>query len=286
MKKITIIIAVGLLLASCNNKPKEDEQASLAEASRQELTEALAERDSLIALMSDISQGMNQIKQLENIMVISGVQNNENPAQRSQLKNDLAVLQSTLQQRREQLEKLEAKLRDSKLSNQKLEATIAELKEQIEAQASEIENLRSQLASANDKIGVLDQQVDSLNTTVRNVSSQRDSVQTVSTNLENELNTCFYVAATKSELKRHNIIESGFLRKTKLMKGDFDKGFFVISDKRTLSNISLQSKKAKILTTHPADSYEMIETEDGKTLNIVNPGKFWDTGNYLVIQID
>lgn len=279
-------MAVGLLLASCNNKSKEDEQASLVEASRQELTEALAERDSLIALMSDISQGMNQIKQLENIMVISGAQNNENPAQRSQLKNDLAVLQSTLQRRREQLEKLEARLRDSKLSNQKLEATIAELKEQIEAQASEIESLRSQLASANDKIDVLDQQVDSLNTTVRNVSSQRDSVQTVSIDLENELNTCFYVAATKSELKRHNIIESGFLKKTKLMKGDFDKGFFVISDKRTLASIPLQSKKANILTTHPADSYEVIDTEDGKTLNIINPGKFWDTSNYLVIQID
>lgn len=286
MKKITIITAAGLLLASCGSKPTDNDQASLAEASRQELTEALSERDSLIALMSDISQGMEQIKHIENIMVISGVQTDENPAQRSQLKNDLAVLQTTLQQRREQLEELESRLQGSKLSNQKLQSTIAELKKQIETQTSEIESLRLQLASANDRIGVLDQQVDSLNTTVRNVSSQRDSVQTVSTNLENELNICFYVAATKAALKQHHIIESGFLKKTKLMKGDFDKGFFVISDKRTLTRIPLESKKAKILTTHPAGTYVVTETENGKVLEITNPGKFWDTSNYLVIQID
>ncbi len=281
-----IILTVALLLASCGSKYTESEQQTLADVSRQELSVALAERDSLIVLMSDMSRMMNQIKHIENIMVISGVQTNENPAQKAQLRKDLAALQSTLRQRREQLADLEARLNDSNLSNKELEAVILGLKEQIATRTSEIESLRAQLTSANDRIGVLDQQVDSLTTTVADVSSQRDSIMVVSTNLENEINTCFYVVAPKSDLKQHNIIESGFLKKTKLMKGDFDKGFFVISDKRSLRSIPLWSKKVRILTTHPAASYELTESDGGKFLHILDPGRFWDMSNYLVIQID
>lgn len=70
--------------------------------------------------------------------------------------------------------------------------------------------------------------------------------------------------ASKSELKEHNIIESGFLHKIKLMKGDFDKGYFVISDKRTLSRLPLGSDKVKLLTTHPENSYELIDEQREK----------------------
>ena len=90
--------------------------------------------------------------------------------------------------------------------------------------------------------------------------------------------------ATKSELKKHNIIESGFLRKTKLMKGDFDKDFFVISDKRTLTTLPLNATKVKVLSSHPENSYELIEENGQKNLKINNPDKFWSLSNYLVIQ--
>ena len=108
--------------------------------------------------------------------------------------------------------------------------------------------------------------------------------QEASVQLENELNTCCYVIASKSELKEHNIIESGFLRKIKLMKGDFDKGYFVISDKRTLSRLPLGSNKVMLLTTHPENSYEFIDEQREKVLLITHPEQFWGLTNYLVVQ--
>ena len=37
-------------------------------------------------------------------------------------------------------------------------------------------------------------------------------------------------------MKKYNIIETSFLRKTKIMEGDFEKSYFTKADKRTLSS--------------------------------------------------
>ncbi len=101
-----------------------------------------------------------------------------------------------------------------------------------------------------------------------------------------ELNLCYYAIGTKSELKENRIIETGFLRKTKIMKGDFDKSFFTVADKRTLTTIDLNSDKAEVLTNQPASSYVMGDTNGHKVLRITNPAAFWSLSNYLVIKID
>ena len=150
----------------------------------------------------------------------------------------------------------------------------------------EIESLRRQLTKANRQIGELNSAVDSLNHTVSTVEGQRDTAMMSSERFENELNTCYYVVAKKSDLKDHNIIESGFLRKTRLLKGDFDKDFFVIGDKRMLNRLPLNTSKVKILTNHPASSYRIIEENEHKTIEITNPEQFWSLTNYLVIQTD
>lgn len=60
----------------------------------------------------------------------------------------------------------------------------------------------------------------------------------------------------------------------------------MIGDKRNLRTINLVSKKAKIHTNHPADSYEFSDSGGRKMLLIVDPDKFWSLTNYLVIQTD
>ena len=49
----------------------------------------------------------------------------------------------------------------------------------------------------------------------------------------------------------------------------FDNSHFVKADKRELTTIPLNTKKATILTKHPANSYELVTDENGaQTLNI------------------
>lgn len=148
------------------------------------------------------------------------------------------------------------------------------------------ERLKTQLNAANEHIDTLTCQVDSLNTTIFSVNERLAATQGTATRLENELNTCYYIIASKSVLKESKILETGFLRKSKLLKGDFDKGLFVTCDKRYADSLDLQSDKARILTNHSEGSYEIVEQNGKKILHITSPEQFWDCSNYLVVQID
>ncbi len=289
MKKKLLFGLVAILgLAACNSGKNEEEMAeqARAEATKQELETAVADRDQLLSLVNEINTGMDQIKQLENILTVTNNMPGETKGQREQIQSDIAAIQKALQERRLKLAELEKKLDSSNLTNNNLRKTIASLRNRIDGQAKEIETLKSNLGEANARIGQLDAAVDSLNTTVSDVANERDLAQQESIELANELNTCYYVIATKSELKDHKIIETGFLRKTKLMKGDFDQNFFTTADKRVLTSIALHSNKAEVLTNQPKASYNIEDNNGQKILKITNPDLFWSLGNYLVIKID
>lgn len=288
MKKILTIAALAcVVLTGCSDKKTEQElqrQQALNEATREELQQAVTDRDELLGLVEEISSGMNEIKQLENVLVVNG--SSETPSKREQLINDITAIQQTLQQRRQRLEELEKKLARSTTSNAQLTATIASLRSQIDSQTAEIASLKSNLDEAKTQIGLLDAQVDELNTTVTTITAAKDSTERAATNLANELNRCYYAIGNKSELKDNRIIETGFLRKTKLMEGDFDQNFFTVADKRTLTTIDLNSNKAEVLTNQPESSYTIAEVNGHKVLQITNPALFWSRTNYLVVKID
>ncbi len=256
------------------------------DASKQELATALGERDELLGLMREIITATNQIKHLENILAVIDKQPDESHPQRARVLRDIAAIQQTLSQRREQLAILEQKLQKSGLFNDELRMTIEALRKQIDSQSSEIANLKTQLNAANEHIDTLTCQVDSLNTTIFSVNERLAATQGTATRLENELNACYYIIASKSVLKESKILETGFLRKSKLLKGDFDKGLFVTCDKRYVDSLDLQSDKARILTNHSEGSYEIVEQNGKKILHITSPEQFWDCSNYLVVQID
>lgn len=292
MRKIIAILLASMTIWSCSNDSKQnEEQIALQDtinANKEALVKAIADRDSLFSLINDISDDMDQIKSLENILA-SNTWTSETSSKKEKIKNDLQILKNTLQQRQQKLNELEKKLKDSKLTNTKLEKTIETLKTQIAEHQVEIENLNTALTSAKGQIVKLENDKDSLNKTITTVSAEKAKVEEIAeeaiTNV-NELNKCFYAIGSKKELKQNKILESGFLKKTKVMQGEYDQNFFSVADKRTLKKINLHSKKAKILTNHPANSYELQDVDGQKTLLITNPSIFWNLSNYLVIQID
>lgn len=288
MKKsiIAIISLAFITLASCSEKkPAEtdaEKQAAIDNATREELSQAVSDRDELLSLVGEIQQGLTDIKQLENIM---NTQQGEVPGQRAQIQSDIATIKQALIDRRARLEELQKKLSASNIYSKQLQETIDKLQAQIDSQTAEIERLNGELGNAKKQIANLDQKVDSLNTTVSAVTEERNTAQQETVEAVNRLNTCYYVIGTNKELKAHKIVESGFLKKTKIMPGDFDNSYFTTADKRTLTTINLYSKKGKVLTSQPADSYTITEVNGKKVLTITDPAKFWSVSNYLVIEI-
>ncbi len=296
MKKIkffALLIAGLAMLPSChNNQEKLDAADSINSMLNDSLVNANAEKDSLLALMNDIAAGMQQIKDMEEIVSVQNI-SNETPDRKQQLRNDMVLIQQSIEKRKQRLDELEKRLSQSTNYNEETKKTIETLKTQLASQETLINDLKQQLAKANVEISNLNTRVDSLNTvnaTVTNEKNQanedKKKAQEEATKLANDLNACYYAIGSKSELKSHNIIETGFLKKTKILEGDFEKSYFTKADKRTLNEIQLHSKKASVMSKHPSESYQIVDGTSGKILRIINSTKFWEVSNYLVVKID
>lgn len=280
------LVAISSACSKNEQTAKSDDQDSqkIAGASKEDLEQAVSDRDELLSLVNEISNGLADIKNLENIVATDG---SETPSQKAKIRQDIAAIQAALTDRRQRLEELEKKLSSSNVYTSKLSKTIESMKLQIENQTKEIASLTQQLSDAKAEIGSLNNQVDSLNTTVADVSGQRDVAQQEATNYNNQLNEVFIAIGNKKELKENHILEKKFLSKTKILSGDFNQKFFSTQDKRTYEGQVLYgAKKAEIKTNQPKDSYTLTKQGNNMVLKVLNKERFWSNTSYLVIQIN
>lgn len=284
---VAAIAAAAILpLASCGDKERLQQAEATNDLYSSQLQSALATQDSLFMLINEITDGMNQIKEMERVVATSGTLSSETPSAKNQLRADMEALQQALKSRRERLDVLEKQLAESSGKNANLLKTISNLKAQIAEQQTEIAGLNEQLALAGLTITSLGTQIDSLNEAVNTVTESLDMAEQEAEAATNELNTCYYVVGSQKELKDNNIIEKSFLRKTKILQSDFNASYFTRADKRTLTEINTHSKKAEVMTNQPKDSYTIVDQGGQKIIRITNPSRFWSLSNYLVVKVD
>lgn len=281
MKNLAVLSIILISILSACNSGKSDGEMTTQDS----LQLALAQQDSLLVLVNDINGCITEINALEDILAVS-VDLEGNTSKREEIINKIIAIQRTLTDRRMKLDSLENKLSKANSANKTLRNTIDGLKVQIETQENAINSLKEELSKANIIIEEMDVKIDSLSTAIEGVTAEKELAQQMNQNLSDELATCFYVIGTKGELKDQKILENGFLKKTKVLESDFNKDYFTKADKRTLKELTLGSKKAKVLTKQPTDSYLIEDREEGKVLVILDPSKFWGLSNYLVIQVD
>ena len=301
MRKILYFVAALVVMAgiasmsSCKKDKAEVAKVNQDSIDNLALTDSLAtiraEKDTLAALMMEVSDGMNQILDMQNQMSVENL-NSDSPDKKIQLRNNILAIQQGIVEQKQRVAQLEKRLKQSTNYSDAMKKQIASLKQQLDHQESIINSLTAQLQAAHVTIKNLNTKVDSLNTENAHVTSAYNSASARAqeetqraNNLVNEMNVCYYVVGSKKELKRQKIIETGFLKKTRVMEGDFTQSYFTKADKRTLNRIALHSKKAEIMSRHPSGSY-VIEDEGGqKVLKITNPSRFWELSNYLVVNI-
>ena len=279
MKKTLILLASACLaLTACNKdeiKRLQDQNDSL-----RTVNDVKDNNMTLLAeTMADLQNNINTIKEKEGII---NVQLAEGSTQ-SQIQSDLDAIEKALNDNKQKVANLQAQLSKATKNNKELQAIISTLNAQITAQNEEIEKLKTSLSEKDIEIGFLNNAVIKLSTSVDSLATTKAQVDSQLAQATDELQEGYYIMNTKSYLKENGLLETG-LFKGKKVTGDFNDKLFTKVNITEFAELPLDTKKAEIVSTHPASSYRLEKDAEGLlTLVISDKEAFWNTSKYLVI---
>ena len=291
--RIRLSIAVLLLVAvltSCNVERSEKYQALLAE--RDSLyTEAVAAKggfDNALNTINEIENALESVRVAEGIIMMENEEGNTSKAV-----SEINAIQQTLQENRNKIADLEKQLASQGAQSKALNQTVSRLKKQLDEKDAYITSLKDELQQNRKQIADLNTQVSNLNENIENLNENIDLLnvrnaaqQATIENQDAALNTVWVCIATAQVLKDKGITEKGLFQGKEINKQGFDQSQFMQADKRELTHVPLNTKKATLITKHPEGSYDISETADGsKVLNINDKDAFWSISKYLVVSI-
>ena len=276
-----------LLLSSCAGKDQkkiDEDSVKIADLTA-EYEEATNFNDSLMLLMGDIYTGLDSINTQEGLLYNMG--SGDAADRRAEIRRNLSTIKARLAANKQLLASMEAKVKASGNENSVQAKTIAQLRQHIEQQDAKIAQLESDLSKAREEIGNLNTQVAETQEQVKVETQAKEEAQAATVAAENEANKVYYAIGSNKELKDKGLLSKKFLGTTKVLKGNFDASYFVTADKRTLKSIPTNAKKVKIWSNMPEGSYRIVGEKDGpKSIEIVNPDRFWSLASHLIIQTD
>ena len=289
MKKI-LYLFVLLLLASCTGGQKTERLTSQNDS----LAVAVAQKDSVLnevfSSLSTVTENLNAIKSRENI-INENIDKGEIPkGTTTQINEDIEAINQLLIANRQTIARLQQSADQLKKANVKIgsfEKLIAQLNAQIESKDQEIKILKQNLENMHVQVAELTEQVSGLNTQVSGLTAEKTSLEGEVKTQNNILNTGYYIVGSEKELLSKEIVyKSGFIGRTLKINENRSLDSFTQVDIRNFDDVKIGPKKATLVSSHPAGSYEFVMNDSGvfESLVIKDKSKFWEYSKVLVIS--
>ena len=284
MKRIILFCAVSAFIFTSCVKNSSEYKALQAKNDSLALVAAKAgiELDQIMTLMNEVEANFQSIKSAENYLTLqSNTSGDLSPSVRDRIQNDMQFVTETLEKNRRQIADLEEALNKSTVNSSQLSNTVANLRRELEEKTRSLVTLREELAKRDRQIAELTENVALLSNDVKTLSDESNARQQVINRQQTELNTVYYCFGTAKELKDMQVLVKGQLG------ANFNRDYFVTIDNlNTKKVIPLYAKKGKLVSKHPAGTYEFVTDAYGKVeLQILDPRNFWSLTKYLVIEV-
>lgn len=286
MKKYLIIASAALLMSACNQS-NTDTANRESDSLRSIVNEREASLNEFIASFNDVERNLDSVAVKQHLISMSADRRGELKLnQKERINNEIAAINSLMDENRKKLAALNSKLKRSGNKNAELEKTIATINRQIVQKDLELADLNAKLNDLNAQVAQLRTVVDTLN--IQNgIQSQSIADKTMA------LHTAYYIIGKSNDLKEAKIIDrkGGLLGigRTSKLNSDFDNSKFTRIDYTQISTFAVNSDM-KIISNHPTNSYTLDKDEKDKdlvkNLVITNPENFWSASKYLVIVKD
>ena len=276
------LLMVTLFFSSCTFKSKaykemEQEKDSLL----LEEQKKTAEVNQMLSVINLIEDNFEQIKQAENYVTFQAGQSEVPQDSIGRIVNDIEIIRRTLVENKSQIASLKNQLMSNRKSSGEMKRLVARLTAEVEKHVQTITALQEQLALKDVRIQELDELVITLNDSISTLQETVSGKEVQLSQKDEQLNKVWFVFGTKKELREQEIYT-----RNGLMEEGFNKDYFLEEDARTLTDIPLYSKKAKLLTNHPTSSYQFERVNDNLVLRITDTKRFWEISRYLVIQVE
>jgi peptidoglycan hydrolase CwlO-like protein len=286
MRKLIYLAAIAVTITSCDNRQAEVDAIN---RSKDSLTTIISERDAslndFLSTFNEIESNLDSIAHKQAAINVNIDKQGElNKSAKERINDNIAAINEMMNNNRNMIDQLNKKLKNSNGKIAHFEKMIQTLNEQVAQKDRE-------LADLNDKLNGLNTQVAQLQTTVDTLTQTTVAQSGTISDQTKALHTAYYVVGKSKDLETMKVIDKtgGLLGigKTSRMSSDVDNGKFTRIDYVQVSTIPIDSKGAKVITTHPSDSYTLNKEKDKVvSLSITNAEKFWSTSKYLVVVKD
>lgn len=281
-----MMVTVLFLVSSCTGEYKKE--IARLQAYADSLENRGTEKDTLtmsyVKAFNAIQRNLDEIKMKENLITqISETDPELRKSKEEEINRDIDAIYQLLLKNKQIISDLRKQLSGAGKKRAELEQMIASLNGQIEAKDTEISQLKKDLSEKQLVIRYLEKNLADM----ENLNVEKEAV------IEHQIvekNTVWYIVGTKKHLEEQKIVtkEGGFigLGKSRKVSENFDKSLFTLADMRDLKALPVFSRKARLLTIHPAASYQFTGEKTVDSLKIIHPDDFWSASRYLVVMID
>jgi len=283
MKKYLVLLLIPVFFACGRDAKKKAEEL---QAKTDSLMSQTLQKDEAInefvRSINEIQGTLDTIKMKENIINLSTDRGGElKMSAKEQIKNDIQSIYSLMEKNNQTIASLSKKLKNANMKVDELQKMVDRLTKDNAQKAMDIEDLRAKLTKLNIVIETANLKIDTLSKTVKSQGQKlQDQTQTIAAQ-DAALNTAYYVIGNSKELKKSGVVKSGDIL------ADFNKALFTKIDIRKVTEISILSKKAKILSNHPSSSYKFNgDKKLIQSLQILDYKAFWANSKYLVIVVN
>jgi hypothetical protein len=286
---LLVVLALGAVLLTKSHK-KRLQEANMYENQKVELAIQLSQRDSIInewvLAFNEIESDIKKITARENMLSLQSMNPEISKDKRKEILAELQLIREMIDQNKRKIAGLNSQLRNSGIRIASLQARVDSLDASIALRDREIASLRTDLENRDLEIGQLVHKVDTMSVVIA------DRETKISQQTE-EMNKAFVVSGTYKDLKEKGLLtkEGGVLglgKKESLQENTLNDNLFTRVDITKTHTIPVNSKSVKLVTEHPASSYELIKDDDNMIayIEIKDPTSFWKISKYAVVEVN
>ena len=293
---IVLLIAITGFIIILN----KDAKISELYVEKNNLNSLIETRDSVIndldGTISEIEQNITFIKNKRGQLELE--QQEGSPEQKERIIEDIALMNTMLEESEKKIEELNEKLASSNVDLSSFRNRISKLTSDLKEQNEVVVQLQRELEQKDFQIAEMDMKVNEMSQEILviydSISVMNDSIVDKTEKLQQmdeELHKAYWTFGTFKELKENGVVTReggilGILGKNKTLNKNLNENYFTELDIRNTQTIPLYAKKVEIISEHSDSSYHFVYQDDLVAyLEIEDPSEFWKLTKYAVIEV-